>query len=86
MKAKISTSKPPPPPPKFKPVTIEVTLETEFDLYALWNRLNIPYATVKDVASHGYSIAPFCDKNDTYPLFDVVDDIAEDFAKQRSKA
>lgn len=64
---------------RFKPVTIEITIETEKELLNLWNRMNVSPSIISSASSHNN--VPFDKVNDgevTLPVWQELNNIKKE--------
>lgn len=62
----------------FKPTTLEITIETEDELKALWGRLNPPTMTINNL-NEACGAVWSRSHNVLYGLWSQVNDLAEEF-------
>jgi hypothetical protein len=59
----------------FKPLTLNILIETKDELFDLWHRLNISGANVRDAYGDKETEVPFSDdEGSTYELWSLIDD------------
>ena len=62
---------------EFKPFTIELTIETEDELYELWHRLNLGFDDIREKSCHNVHDYPFPNTYTITPFWSVLDNKLE---------
>lgn len=58
---------------EFKPIKVELIIETKDELLELWHRLNVCHGIIAENSSP-YRYHPFPKKWNAMPIFDPIDD------------